>query len=156
MWIFVIGIIVLVGAAYFGTQRNKRLIEEGKMLDRDGTFYEKKELFITTSGYDAVMDALKNADYSDAGASVYQSEDNSLLFKSSHSWNARLTYNGEQDGKNVFCYSLINWKTHNGLPWRIDTMNMMLTSVEKAFLSLDPNTMVETHKMETKTKTSFF
>ena len=93
------------------------------------------------------------ADISECKVSVEYDDDNqAMLYKSSHAWNAVIEYQGTQDGKNVFKFSFPAYRTRNGMPYRADTMNIMETAVEKAILSLDPQTTVETHKMKYKTK----
>lgn len=100
-----------------------------------------------------LFEAIKKGDYSNAGVTVSQSDNaNYIVFRSTHGWNAQLSYKGKRDEKNAFSYSLTNWKTHRGVAWRIDTMNMLLTSVEKTFLKLDQSTTIEKKKMETQTR----
>ena len=55
-----------------------------------------------------------------------------------------------------YCYrlSFTGWRTRRGMPYNLISMNVFLTQTEKMLLSLDPETTVETHKMEIKTKSS--
>lgn len=138
--------------SYLGSLRNKKLEAEGQIVQRDYEFHRTEQLFICDIAPEALFDAIKKRDYSNAGATASQSSDpNRIVFRSSHQWNAQLSYRGKRGDKNVFSYSLTNWHTHKGVAWRVDTMNMLLTSVEKVFLSMDQSTLIEKHKMETKT-----
>ncbi len=43
-----------------------------------------------------------------------------------------------------------------GTPQNLTGMNMLLTAIEKAILSVDPNTQVRTEEMKVKTKPGMF
>ena len=140
-----------------GLARNKKLIREGKIIERKGSFFEEEELFTTSASFDSVLAALNRADLSGAGVTVYPETGGreAVLFRSKHGWNSKLSRRDSVDGKNRFRFAFTVWTSRNGLPWRADTMNMMLTQVEKTLLSLDPDVTVETHPVRVRTKTSF-
>lgn len=150
---FIIIMAVIVGAIVAGSARNKRLIEEGKIIDRGTGFYENAETFTTSATYDEIEKSVRGTSFSDCSVDIlYYPDSKSILFKSSHAWNATIKYAGTQNGKNVFQFSFPTWRTHKGVPYRIDTMNMMETSIEKIFLSIDPQTTVVSQKQKYKTK----
>ncbi len=156
MWFFILAIIaVIVGAAFVTAQRSKKLFEEGKIIKRPSTFWENAELFITNTTLESFENAIQKFDLTDCKVSI-EHFSNGILFKSSHSWNATVEFKGTKEDKNVFEFSFPAYKTKNGMPYRVDTMNIIETAVEKAFLSNDPETAVETHKMQYKTKSKLF
>lgn len=79
----------------------------------------------------------------------------SFLFTGS-TWSARLYRKNDEAGKTIYSFQYLNWKTHNGGIMYEDYMNMLLTSIEKMFLSIDPDTQVKTRLLETKTSHKFF
>ncbi len=158
-------LVLLISAAiigivcYFGKQRNDRLIAEGKIISRKTNFYEFAEIF-TLSGidYNRIRSAVDNADFSDLKATVYKDLDGQrkILFRSGYEWNAEISFKGETDGKYRYRFEFVAWNEHNGIPFRMDTMNMMETKVEKLLLSLDPSASVQSVENKLTTKRSFF
>ena len=152
-----IGIAIAVGVSQYN--KTKQLASEGKIIQRQASFWENSELFTTIAAYEQVKEAVRNNSFSDSSVEIYYDFNGkqAILFKSSHAWNAELEYLGEQNDKKVFRLYFTAWKTQKyGTPYNVNSMNAMVTSIEKIFLSLDPSATVETHKMEVKTKTKFF
>lgn len=157
-----LGIIIIcvavVGTLYFLANRETNgLIQEGKIIKRNKSFWEEKEIFEMDAPYEAVLAAARNIDYksTETSADYNYGGKKIIFFRSSHAWNAALKYLGMSEGKHLYSFSFTNWKGKNGVP-NETTMNMFLTQIEKMLLTLDPETMVETHMMELKTETSFF
>lgn len=159
--IVIMGICVL-GYIYFNQKaKADALIDEGKMIKRNMMFWKKIEFFTTSSDYEAVKKAAHEMDLS--GTNAYISEDEELdgkgviLFKSKSRWNAAIMYKGEkEDGKYLYRFSFTTWESENGFPKDENSMNVMMTGVEKMFVTLDPDTTVETEQMNVKSKTKFF
>lgn len=59
----------------------------------------------------------------------------------------------QTDEKSVYQFKFTRWRTSDGTPSL--AMNILLTSVEKAFLALDPNTQVTSKMGDYKTKVNF-
>lgn len=156
--IIVIGVVIFGGAIVIGQLRAKRLSNEGKIVKRGGSFYREESVFSTTSDWDKVVDAIRRTDLSHIGVqtSVSQGDKKGVLFQSGHGWNAVLSPIESNGGSLNYRFCFTKWKTRDGIPWRMDTMNMMVTSIEKMFFSIDPTTSVKTQLMQTKVKTDFF
>lgn len=158
-WVLILGLsAVIFGIAIaVGSARNKELMEEGKIIQRCGSFWENMETFTTRVPYAAVLNAIQNTDYSDLKTDIYPNVNGqaAVLWKSSHAWNAKLTYLGENAGWQMYRFNFTGWRTRNGSPYRPDTMNMMMTRIEKMILSMDPATRVQSQKMQLKTRTRF-
>lgn len=151
--VFLIGIAIIAIAVAIGQKRGKKLLAEGKIVKRQSSFWERSELFTTTATLEDIVERVKTTDFSDCKASFeYFENDKLILFKSSHAWNATVTYKGTESGKNLFDFRFNAFQTRNGIPYRVDTMNMMETAIEKIILHLDPQTTVETHTMKLKTR----
>ncbi|MCR4671706.1 MAG: hypothetical protein K5637_00520 [Lachnospiraceae bacterium] len=159
-WFLIILLAAVIFAAAFYYQKKKidQLAAEGKIIRRSGLFYEESEIFETSANYEDLRAIFSRLDLSEMKVTYYPDLEGSrtLLFKSGYAWNASLKDMGSKDGKNVLKFSFPAWDEKNGQVHNINSMNMMVTQVEKAILSLDPNAMVENHKMQLKTKTKLF
>lgn len=151
MILLIAGIIVAV--VVIGQKRGKKLLAEGKIVKRQGSFWEYSELFTTTATYEQIVDAVKQTDFSDCQATAeYYDAEKTILFKSSHAWNATVTFKGTSEGKNQLDFRFSAYRTRKGIPYRVDTMNIMETAIEKIVLSIDSQTTVESHRMKLTVK----
>lgn len=156
--VLILGCGLLAVAVFIGQQRSKKLEDEGKIVKRDASFIESAEVFTLSGGdFADLVPALEKMNLSGTGASwESKGATRTVYFKSGHGWAAQLQALESDSEKSRYSFQFTNWQTRKGMPWRVDTMNMLLTSVEKAFLSLDPSTQVETTRIKTKSKPSFF
>lgn len=148
-------VIIILIAAIAGAKKGKALADEGKITQRQQSFWEYAEFFTTTASYEDVREAVKNTSFEDCKADVYPDFEGNkfILFKSSHGWNAALKYTGEQDGKHTFTFYFPAWNTQRyGMPYGMMEMNVIETTIEKLFLALDAETTVTTKRLETKSK----
>jgi len=151
----IVSVLIFVAALIIAEKRNKRLTDEGKIIDREWKFWEKAEIFTLIGGeYEKVGNLIKTADYSECPVTLYPNYENKkvFLFKSGEDWEARLIFLGENEGKSKYRFEFIKWKTRNGIPKNTSTMNMIETTIEKIFLGLDSKTVVETEKIKIKTR----
>ena len=155
--VIVISAVIFGIALAVGSAHRKNLIDEGKAIRRNGHFWESMEIFSTGIPYADVLGAVGRTEYGDIKADVYPNVngEHAVLWKSKHAWNAKLSWLGEQEGKQIYRFSFTGWRTRNGSPYRVDTMNMMMTRIEKMILAMDPSATVETHKMQLKSRTRF-
>lgn len=150
----VVFVIILI-AAMVGAKKGKALADEGKITQRQQSFWEYAETFTTTATYENVREAVKKTNFEDCKADVYPDfeGDKFILFKSGHGWNAALKYSGAQDDKHTFTFYFPAWNTQKyGMPYGMMEMNVIETAIEKLFLALDPGTMVTSKRLETKSK----
>ena len=162
-WVIVIVIFVVIGVALALAQltyvrRNREMISAGKIIKRDISFEGYAEIFtLSNADFAKVVSALKTMDISDAGVSwESKGATRTVDFKSIHEWTARLMALKSSGERYRYSFQFTGWQTHKGVTWRSDTMNMLLTGIEKVFLSLDPNTQLGTEQLKTKSKPSFF
>ena len=161
VWIIVIlGIIFWVCFFIYQKQRDDQLIEEGKMQKRSLMFWKKIEYFTAAPDYEAVKKAAHEMDLSGTNASIMEDEEleqkGIILFRSKSKWNAAIMYKGEKEGKHLYRFSFTTWESENGFPNDQNSMNIMMTDVEKMFVDLDPETTVETEEMKVKSKAKLF
>ena len=155
-WIF-FGMAVIIGVAwYFGNQRQNRLISEGKIIKRQAAFWEYSEFFTLTGiSYEKVLEAVNNEYFSDLKVTTYPNNGGrkEILFKSSYEWNAAIDFVEQNGDTYKYRFAFTAWNTYKyNMPPRADTMNMMETKIEKLFLNLDPNTIVESRETKLRTR----
>lgn len=152
--IILLGLAIYGVAAYVRNVKKKQLEGEGKIVARKGSFWEDESLFTTNVTYGTLVDAISKIDFSEIKADVYPNCDGEkcIVFKSSHSWNASLSYAGEKNGKELYEFSFIRWQERNGVPYNPNSMNMLVTTIEKTFFSLDPTASVLTQRGRFKSK----
>ena len=154
----IILVLLISGALfYYMYQRHKKLVDSGKVIDRERNFVEKAEDFILTLEAPAqVAERLQSLPYSEMKASMRSEGSGQTFLFTGSTWSAKLYRKNDDTRKAVYSFQYLNWKTHNGGIMYEDHMNMLLTSIEKMFLSIDPNTQVKTRLLETKTSHKFF
>ena len=60
---------------------------------------------------------------------------------------------GEKDS---YYFHFTNWDTRNGVNPQSEQMNTLLTTIEKVFLKIDPQTQVSTEDIKVKHRPKFF
>lgn len=159
MWL---GILIAVVAIGIGValgmkqaKQNKQLISEGKMIRRDLRFAEKGEEFTSRVGsYKALADKISSM-YSPC--KIEGNASTQVVFTGS-TYAARLykVKFDEPSGIGIFRFEFTHWKSSGGVYENVNAMNVLMTSVEKCFLELDPNTGVSFYDLDFKTKHKVF
>ena len=148
-----IGIGVMLGMKQ--AKQNKQLISEGKMIRRDLRFAEKGEEFTSRVGsYKALADKISSM-YSPC--KIEGNASTQVVFTGS-TYAARLykVKFDEPSGIGIFRFEFTHWKSSGGVYENVNAMNVLMTSVEKCFLELDPNTGVSFYDLDFKTKHKIF
>jgi hypothetical protein len=151
----IIGIAVAVGA-----NKRKGLIDSGRMIARPNNFIETKEIFSLQSvDFMQIVEALQKTDLSDVRLTgmKYNAAEKRVNFSGSYGWTAILyALQSDEPGIDKYNFNFTHWNSRNSVPQGAVEMNILLTQIEKIFVSLDPNTKVNTERMTLKTKTKFF
>ena len=136
-------------------QEKERLIGQGKIIQRAKDFVEYAEIFTTRPiANEEYVAALKALDLKKTGTSL---EGNTKAVKFTGIYfSASIRCVEQTDTNSVYRFEFDSWKTKYGRPSFENEMNMLLTTVEKMFVQLDPNTQVSTVKNEITTKRSIF
>ena len=148
-------IIIFIVAAIKGSQRRNQLLAEGKIVQRPNYFWEYRQIVGTSATCETVWNAVDRTDFSAAGVSIQKNLDGEplILFQHKGAWNAVIKFDGEKDGRYQFEIFFSAWENIRGnLPYAAPEMNIFLTTAEKMFLSLDPSTTVESHRMQLNSK----
>ena len=135
----IVAVILIVVVIGFSAWWKGRLIGQGKIIQRASDFVES---------------ALKALDLKKTGTSL---EGNTKAVKFTGAYfSASIRCVEQTDTNSVYRFEFDSWKTKYGRPSFENEMNMLLTTVEKMFVQLDPNTQVSTVKNEITTKRSIF
>ena len=139
-------------------KRSQQLMESGKIIRRQMNFWENAEYFLTAAPYAQLRAAVMSTDFSDCGIAVTPDLNGQaqILFRCRHGWNALLRWQGSRDGQSLYMFHFPAWRrSRYGAPYGVNQMNMAETRLERIFLNLDPETRVESRRLQVKTRTSF-
>ena len=148
-----VGIGIFFGARQ--AKQTKALLADGKMIRRDMHFAEKGEEFTARIGTPQdLRTALESRPFP---CSVNGSTRSAVTFTGS-TFAARLlqTAFDAASGIGVYRFEFTRFKQRNGMYEESNAMNLLMTSVEKAFLQLDPNTGVKPYALDLRTKHTIF
>ena len=151
--VITVGIGVAIGLKE--ANKKKQLISEGKMIMRDYRYAEKGEEFTSRIGsYKALADKISQM-YSPC--KIEGNTSTQVNFTGS-TYAARLykVRYDEPSGIGIFRFEFTHWKTYRGMYENDNAMNVLMTSVEKCFLELDPDTGVTSYDLDFKTKHNVF
>ncbi|MBR3460130.1 MAG: hypothetical protein IKH21_04960 [Clostridia bacterium] len=146
-----IGIIALI--VFFSLKKNQQLTREGKIISRPPNFAENAEIFtLGNTDNQAVFREISSINYDEM--SVKMSADGSMQqFRfTGKCWTAKLSQQSCDNSSCVYRFEFTQWKMNDYAPKDALGMNMLLTSVEKAFLRIDGNTTVQNVRLEYRTK----
>ena len=137
--------------------RQKKLVDSGQIIKRDSSYMEKAHIFTLTNGdWPRVWEELRTADYHGTCSGTKDSTRPLVLYKGVN-WTAELYKCGTVEGeKDTYRFQFTHWETRQGLIQYESDMNTLLTTVEKTFLKIDPQTQVSEQAIDIKTKTKFF
>ncbi len=161
MWLT---ILLIVGALaiglFFGLRQvkvNRQLMDEGRIIQRNYVITEQAEEF-TLRGADfvRVLQGIQNADLQGSGVSAQKNDTNQVFFFTGSNWKAEMYRKNDIGDQNVWYFHFTNWKTYRGMVQEHIPMNILITAIEKMFLSIDPAAQVKNVPIKVKTKPDFF
>ena len=138
--------------------KTKQLVQGGKIIQRQASFWEYKEYFTTDATYEQIKMAVRNNSFDGCPVTIRfdYNRTQSIFFQSGSSWTASFDCLESQSDKNYFRFHFINWEARRGVPYGVDAMNVLETTIEKILLAIDYDTLVENRRMEIHTKTKVF
>lgn len=150
-----IAIIIALAVLAIGFYQKVQHRKEGSTISRTRDFAEYSETFtlrhLTDQEFNSAMSAAQPG--AKAGVKMHGNAQQ-VLFEGS--FGAVLTRIENTDEKSVYVFKFTNWKSRYGSPVDAEDMNLLLTAIEKVFVSLDPNTQVSSKKEDITTKRSIF
>lgn len=160
MWIDIFLVVFFVALAVIlvtQVKKNNQLLKDGKITKRKYVLPEQAEEF-TLRGADfaRVLKGIQDADLSGSGVSVQKNDANQAFFFNGSNWKAEMYRKNDIGDQNVWYFHFTNWKTRKGMVENVIPMNILITAMEKMFLSIDPGTQVQNIPIKVKTNPSFF
>lgn len=159
MWLVILLIAaVIVFSLYYGNKKTSNLLEGGKIIKRNGAYWEEgQEYILVLENPNLVTQKVEVFPYSEMKVNMKGDKEKQVFNFSSYNFDAQLRYKETAAEKSVYCFEFIRWKNNQlGTPIGIFEMNMLMTAIEKMFLSIDSNTQVTSKRLDIKTKHSFF
>jgi hypothetical protein len=160
MYLIFIGIFVFL---YFifapiykqAAEQGAALMKEGLIITRDAEFMKNAQTFsLSKVSMDDLIVAIKNMGLPFDGLE-WKTGEGVMTFKCS-TWDAQMVKLESSDGRDRWKFSFLSWdEMRYGGASSFTAMNVLLTAVEKAFISLDPNTKVQTERIKVNTNSKF-
>lgn len=134
--------------------RNRKLRSAGKIVNRKRKYVEEAQEFILVlADLSIVAKKLQELSYQEMKVAVNSGDNHSFHFSCArYNWDARLYIKGNEGDKTIYCFEFLNWQQNGSIPIGELYMNLLLTAIEKMFLSIDPDTQVQTRLLEVKTR----
>lgn len=156
----IVGFALLGYIIYKNVKQERQLTSEGKIINRSHRFIEQAEDFTIACENPAfVFEKLGTLPFSEMNVKMSADGQRVFQFSFTHpsgNWTAVLRRMDAPAGQLVYSFCFTHWKISDlGVIGELQ-MNMLLTAIEKMFLSIDPNTQVKTRLLETKTSHKFF
>lgn len=147
----ILGIVIAAKSAH-----TDELIREGKAIKRETEFYKNEEFFTAAIPANTAIEKISQVNVNGVKASAgrLRSGHIGVGFGFKGYWTATFAYLGAKDEKALYRFAFTGWKTRNGGVYGYSEMNMLITAVEKALVAIDPDAVVETHRMKVKSKMS--
>ncbi len=144
----------IMGFLFWAARKEKKmLISAGLIIDRPHTFYQKAEEFTLAVDDPALMtEKIKNLPYDKMAVTMKGNAEQQVFAFTGPYFEAEFYLDHKAEGNVVYIFSFTKWTSSNGIPKGLNQMNALLTSIEKAMISIDPNTKVHTNQIKTKTK----
>lgn len=156
--IFVIAAVIYGLIFLYRWNMKKKLTEEGRYVKRSTSQLESKEIYtLRKVDFSDVVNAVNNQDWSSTANTTRRAFPNGKRIEFACKgvggigpWTGELKMLSETEDSCQYLFHFTEWEntTYH--------MQITMTNVERAILSLDVKAMVENHMQETKSKTSFF
>ncbi|MBQ8923908.1 MAG: hypothetical protein IJ053_03845 [Lachnospiraceae bacterium] len=161
--LIVLVFVVAIAAGVIIGLNNKKLFDTGVAnKKRSYDFYEQEHTFKTlVPNIDTLLNAMDRNTLGQEGISISKDSRRLVFRNSAGTFTASIvaTGNSRVEGVHLYKFRVNSWKEKNGMinmSARVDS-NVVLTAIEKAFLTLDFNAVVErVYATDLKTKSSFF
>lgn len=156
----IVGFALLGYVIYKNVKQERQMTSEGKIINRSHRFIEQAEDFTIICDDPAIVSGkLESLPLSEMNVKMAFDGQHVFQFSFTHpsgNWTAVLHRIDAPAGQLAYSFNFTHWKVSDlGVIGELQ-MNMLLTAIEKMFLSIDPNTQVKTRLLETKTSHKFF
>lgn len=152
--LIIIVIAVLAVSFVFPAWYKAKQLEEGNMIQRDNDFVEYGEIFsLKHVEPEKIAECIENIEFEKILGGRPSGDTSKMIFNANYGFSAQLC-RIEDDGESMkYRFDFLTWETIVGKRASADAgMNLLLTAIEKMFLTLDPETKVSKEKNDTKRK----
>lgn len=165
VWVIIIGVsAILYGIMfYMRASRKNTLKAENKIIDRDAIFFKREHLFETSvSSLREIGNAIDKEILSSETISFEPNYERGIIIFHNNvsfgTFGAALRAEGARDGIYRYSFKIDAWREGNtGINGKdYFNANVLLTTIEKAFLKLDPQTKVSDQAAKITSKHSLF
>lgn len=163
--IFAVGIGAIIYGIifYLNASKKNKLKTENKIIDRDAIFFKREHFFETsTSSLREIGEAIDKSVLSSESISFEPNYEHGIIVFHNNvaygTFGAGLRAMGNADGVYRYSFKIDAWRETNGAITRQDffNANVLLTTIEKAFLRLDPQTKVSDQATKITSKHKLF
>ena len=156
----VLGVPILVIVIIYAQKRGDKIREQGFITRRPSQFVEREYTYASpVFDFNQLLDAIRQIDFVAVGANVGWKASRTqrmVEFDSpANEYKALLRTLEDANGEHRFQFSFPSWTEHKGLPKNGESMNRLMTALEKAMLGLDPYVTVRSELVATKSKSQF-
>lgn len=147
----VIGFAIFGVIIYYKAQKKGKLMGEGLIRERTGSFDREAIIFTTSVDFVKLWNKLNGMEYNTTTYYKLSQNSHTVNYNGAR-WEGILREVGKSEDKYRYQFNFTTWQTQYGKNTETVEMNLFLTSLEKAFLSLDPEVSVEKRLLKVKSK----
>lgn len=138
-----------------------KVIKDGTAIERKDDFFRQRHIFSTTvASLQEVMSSMNRSIFDEKKIACALSSDRSRVAFQNNGFGGTFTASldsvgqNSEDGKHLYTFQIHSWRGQNGAITAQDiaAANVVLTTIERAFLSLDQDTTVKHEYGKYKTK----
>ncbi len=155
MWYFLIFFVIFLALfAWYYTKKYKKMVADGSVIKRRPNFMESAEEFTLVSiEPERMTESICTLEFKHSRISTKYNDERQLFKFSAVTWEATLRRLSYDDEQMTYRFQFEHWKmTGTDMPRDFMGMNELATSIEKLFVTLDPNTSVVEIPLEVKEK----
>lgn len=140
---------ILVGLIYYNKRKESAAVESGSAVNRGHDFFRQIHIFKTkTPHLEEIYQAMDKSSFAERSIrSKIDSHTGNIIFQNQAlggSFIATLKLQGQDSGLYLYMFQFNDWKANHGYPSAKDELsgNIVLTSIEKAIVSLDSDAII--------------
>ncbi len=144
-----IGFALLAIAICVGLKLNKKNLASGEIIERKPNFMNDGEEFTLNTVIDPIeMKKSLIEIHNKLGVSLQGNTEVGKIGMDYVTFKTQIKRMSQEEGKSVYRFEFIEWKTRRGMPENAIMMNKLATAVERMFSSFDPNVTVRTYERD--------
>ena len=144
----ILAVVIVIIFIVAGKIYQIKLKKGGKTVDREDGFWEYEQRYTTSVSHEDFEKAIAKKSSTIPAMIKVDADNNRIVFKSGiDNWTAIITYNAIKEGKNLFSFCFAYYEKKENVVCGTHSMNVVMTSLEDIFLSMDPQMTVDKKKL---------